>query len=83
MDLDVRPSYDEVSEARADRRAVVRRILDGLTDADLGRTCSRTPAPGYPEEARSVADCLAVVMEEECEHLRFAQRDLAALERRP
>jgi uncharacterized damage-inducible protein DinB len=83
MDVDARPSYAEVVAARADRRAVVQRILDGLTDQDLGRTCSRTPAPGYPEEDRAVADCLAVVMEEECEHLRFAQRDLAALERRP
>jgi uncharacterized damage-inducible protein DinB len=83
MDLDARPSYDEVVQARAERRAVVQQILDGLTDTDLGRTCSRSPAPGYPDEERSVADCLAVVLEEECEHLRFAQRDLAALERRP
>lgn len=83
MDLAARPSYDEVVQARAERRAVVQRILDDLTDGDLGQVCRRSPAPGYPEEERSVADCLAVVLEEECEHLRFAQRDLAALERRP
>jgi hypothetical protein len=61
--------------------ALIRRILDGLTDDDLGRTCTRAPAPGYPEEERAVADCLHVVMEEECEHHRFAVRDLTTLER--
>ena len=82
MDLAARPSYAEVSEARADRMAVVRRIVDGLTDADLARLCSRAPAPGYPGEERSVGECLGVVMEEECEHHRFAVRDLALLETR-
>ncbi|MFF2510336.1 hypothetical protein [Streptomyces sp. NPDC058086] len=38
------------------------------------------PAPGYPEETRTVGSCLEVVMDEECEHLRFAVRDLATLE---
>lgn len=82
MELDARPSYDEVMAARADRMAVVRGILDGVTDADLGRACTRAPAPGYPEESRAVAECLFVVMEEECEHHRFATRDLAVLEGR-
>ena len=85
MDLDARPSFAEVMEARADRMALVRGIVDGLTDAELGRPCTRSPAPGYPEEDRPVAECLAVVMEEdeeECEHHRFAVRDLAVLEAR-
>lgn len=80
MDLDANPSYAEVTEARADRMAVVRCIVDGLTDGDLGRICTRPPAPGYPEESRPVWECLSVVMEEECEHHRFAVRDLAVLE---
>lgn len=79
MDLDARPSYAEVLEARADRMALVRRILDDLTDAELGRACTRAPAPGYPEESRPVGDCLGVVFEEECEHQRIAERDLSAL----
>ncbi|WP_134741979.1 DinB family protein [Nocardioides sp. 503] len=82
MDLGARPTYDEVVAARADRLAVVRGILDGLGDEDLGRPCTRSPAPGYPEEERAVYECLAVVMEEECEHHRFATRDLAVLEDR-
>jgi len=80
MDLDARPSYAEVLKARMDRMALVRRIVDGLTDTELGRPCTRSPAPGYPEESRSVGECLGVVMEEECEHHRFAMRDLTVLE---
>ena len=82
IELDARPSYAEVMDARADRMALVRGILDDLTDSELGRPCRRSPAPGYPEGDRPVAECLAVVMEEECEHHRFAVRDLAVLESR-
>ena len=82
IDLVARPSYDEVKQVLAGRRAVVRGIVEGLTDQDLGRPCLRSPAPGYPDESRAVFECLAVVMEEECEHYRFATRDLAVLETR-
>jgi DinB superfamily/Pentapeptide repeats (8 copies) len=82
IDLTAQPGDDEILAARADRMAVIRRMVDGLTDADLGRPCQRSPAPGYPEEERPVAECLAVVMEEEIEHYRFAVRDLAVLEAR-
>ena len=82
MDLDAKPSYDEVLAARADRVAVVHSVLDALTDAELGRPCLRSPAPGYPEGERPVGECLGVLMEEECEHYRFAARDLTTLESR-
>jgi hypothetical protein len=82
VDLDARPSFDEMVEVRADRMAVVRGIVERLTDAELQRTCDRSPAPGYPEETRTVAACLRVVMVEECEHHRYAVRDLAILESR-
>ena len=61
----------QILAARADRMAVMRRILAGLTNADLGRGCQRSPAPGYPEEERAVAECIAVVMDEEIEHYRL------------
>ncbi len=80
MDLDVRPSYAETMSVRADRMALVRGIVDGLTDADLTRICTRAPAPGYPEEPRSVGECLGAVMKEECEHHRFAVGDLGELD---
>jgi DinB superfamily/Pentapeptide repeats (8 copies) len=80
IDLDAKPSYSEVLDARASRLALVRGIVDGLTDADLERTSDRPPAPGYPEETRTVGQCLRVVMDEECEHRRYIERDLAVLE---
>jgi DinB superfamily/Pentapeptide repeats (8 copies) len=82
IDLAAEPAYEDVLAARADRMAVIRRILAELTDDGLGRLCRRSPAPGYPEEERPVADCLAVVMDEEIEHYRFAVRDLTVLESR-
>lgn len=82
IDLATEPGYDEILAVRSDRMAVTRRIVGGLTDDDLGRPCQRSPAPGYPEEERTVAECLAVVMNEEIEHYRYAARDLAVLESR-
>jgi hypothetical protein len=82
IDLDAHPSFDEVMAVRVDRLRVVRRILGDLSDDDLERLCVRTPAPGYPEEPRRVRECLQVVMIEECEHHRYAARDLAVLEAR-
>jgi hypothetical protein len=78
--LTAQPGHDEILAARADRMAVMRGIVDGLTDDSLGRLCERPPAPGYPDEQRTVIDCVAVVMDEEIEHYRFAVRDLAVLE---
>jgi DinB superfamily/Pentapeptide repeats (8 copies) len=80
IDLTAQPGYAEVLAARADRMAVMHRIVAGLTDDNLGRLCQRSPAPGYPDEKRRVIDCIAVVMDEEIEHYRFALRDLAILE---
>jgi hypothetical protein len=80
IDLTAQPGYAEILAARADRMAVMRRIVTGLTDDSLSRACQRPPAPGYPQEERTVFDCIGVVMEEEIEHHRFAQRDLAVLE---
>lgn len=55
-------------------------IVEGLTDVDLERVCTRLPAPGYPEQTSTVGRCLRVVMKEEIEHPRYAVRDLAVLE---
>jgi hypothetical protein len=82
IDLTAQPGYAEILAARADRMAVMRRIVVGLTDDGLGRLCHGSPAPGYPDEERTVIDCISVVMDEEIEHYRFAVRDLAALESR-
>jgi hypothetical protein len=80
IDLTGQPGYAEVLAARADRMAGMRRIVADLTAVNLGRLCHRSPAPGYPDEERTVIDCIGVVLEEEIEHYRYAIRDLAALE---
>jgi hypothetical protein len=80
LDLDARPSLAEVTEVRANRMALVRDIIRGLTDAHLERVCQQPPSPRHPQEARSVGRCLRVIMNEECEHRRYAVRDLAGLE---
>ena len=83
IDLDVRPPLAEVLEVRGTRVTLVRGIVDGLTDDDLERESPRLPAPGYPEETYTLGRCLRVIMKEECEHRRYAVRDLAALEADP
>ena len=80
IDLTAQPDYADILAARADRMAVMRRIVADLTDDSMGRLCQRSPAPGYPDEENTVIGCISVVMDEEIEHYRFAVRDLAALE---
>jgi hypothetical protein len=69
-----------VLEARGTRMTMVSRIVDGLTEDDLEREFPRLPAPGYPEGTYTLGRCLNVIMNEECEHRRYAVRDLAVLE---
>ena len=44
-DEDARPSLDQVLALRADRMATVRRVLAGLTDAELAGGPNRSPSP--------------------------------------
>ena len=83
IDLGAEPSWAEVLEVRAQRMALVRGLVDRLTDDELSRPVTHSPAPGYPDEERTAGGCLEVVMDEECEHYRFATRDLAVLEAGP
>ena len=82
LTLGATPSPDDVLAPRLARRAGVRRLVDGLTDADLERTCGRRPADFYPDAEYVVRRCLRVVLREEVEHHRYAVRDLAVLEAR-
>jgi len=82
LTLDASPTLDEVLEPRLARMAVVGRVVDELTDAELDRVCGRKPADPYPEKEYVVRRCLKVVLEEEAEHHRYAVRDLAVIEGR-
>lgn len=80
LTLDAVPTLDEVLAPRLARMAAMRRVVDGLTAAELDRVCGRKPADMYPEQEYVVRRCLKVVLKEEAEHHRYAVRDLAVLE---
>ncbi|GEA86780.1 DinB family protein [Cellulomonas cellasea] len=71
------PSYAEVLEARADRVAMVRDHLAGVTADDLAVPRANPWSPEHPETTLS---CLHTILEEEWEHHRFAVRDLDRIE---
>ncbi|MBB5978177.1 DinB family protein [Kribbella solani] len=82
LTLDATPTLDEVLAPRSARMATMRRVVDGLTEAELDRVCGRKPAEPYPDQEYVVRRCLKVVLKEEAEHHRYAVRDLAVLEAR-
>lgn len=81
-DRAVRPSLDEVLALRHDRRAMVRRVVDELTDEQLDSDTAPAVGPGWPPAGStfSVRECLSVVLNEEWEHRLYAERDLDVLE---
>jgi len=83
LDCTLAPSLAEMLAVRAERMSLVAGIVAGLTEDLLARGCEQSPAPGYPEQTRTVARCLRVIMNEEVEHHRYLVRDLALLPRRP
>ena len=74
------PTYAEVLEVRAGHVAMVRDFLAAVTPEGLAAERKNPHNPEYPETVRS---CLHVILEEEWEHLRFAVRDLDAIEAKP
>lgn len=82
IDLDARPSYAEVVALYADRRARVREVVAAVTGAGLTEIRTAAPTPEWGVESHPVGECLRVVLEEHCEHRRFAVRDLAVIEAR-
>lgn len=81
LGLDVRstPSWDDVVAARADRVAQVEAFYARATDETLAAPARRLPPWEPADRTLPVWRCLAVILTEEWEHLRFAVRDLDAL----
>jgi len=78
-DREARPGLAEVLAVRAERQAMVRGVIDGLTEDQLAGTVTRTE-PGWPQEEEfPLKECLLIVLNEEWEHRRYAERDLDAL----
>jgi hypothetical protein len=81
IDVDAQPSFAAALEARADRTATVRRVVDALDDREFARVCAPNPAPGFPPQTTfPVGFCLGVVVGEEAAHHLYATRDLSVLE---
>ncbi len=74
LTLEATPTLDEVLAPRLARMATMRRVVDGLTEAELSRICGRKPADPYPDQEYVVRRCLKVVLQEEAEHHRCVPR---------
>jgi uncharacterized damage-inducible protein DinB len=82
-DRAVRPSLDEVLELRRDRMGTMRRLVDELTEEQLGSRTAPVTEPGYPQpESYPVGEVMATIVNEEWHHHVYASRDLAVLEAR-
>ena len=81
-DRDARPSLDEALALRLDAMALVRGVVDGLTDEQLDVAGRAAGGSGLARRGRpfTVRQCLRVVLNEEWWHRRYAERDLAVLE---
>jgi hypothetical protein len=79
-DRKARPSLDEVLTVRRQRQAMVRHVLESLTDEQLAADVTRIE-PGWPQmENFPVKECLRIVLNEEWQHRLYAERDLGTLE---
>jgi hypothetical protein len=79
-DREARPSLDEVLTVRRERQAMVRHVLESLTDEQLASDVTRTE-PGWPlMEKFPVKKCLRIVLNEEWQHRLYAERDLDTLD---
>lgn len=72
------PRYGEVLEARQDRQKMVRDFLAAVTPDELSKERRN---PWGPDHAVTVRSCLHTILNEEWDHLRYALRDLDAVER--
>lgn len=82
-DRDARPSLEEALVLRTAAMALVRGVVDRLTDEQLPERTAPLVGPGWPDEGETfpALECLRIVLSEEWEHRLYAERDLAVLER--
>lgn len=81
-DPHARPSLDAVLELRAERMAIMRAAIAGLTDDVLSGETDAIHGPGYPAAGEyPVARCRCAVINEEWLHRLYAERDLPCTRR--
>jgi DinB superfamily/Pentapeptide repeats (8 copies) len=80
-DRDALPSLDEVLELRRGRMSTVRAVIENLSPSSLDEETVPVEAPGWPpSRSFTPRKCLLIILNEEWEHRRYAERDLAILE---
>lgn len=58
----------------------MREVIGGLTGASLDARTEPVEGPGWPRpRGYTVRECLLCILNEECEHRLYAERDLDAL----
>jgi hypothetical protein len=80
LDVNATPSVDDVLDLRRERMNEVGRTIAAATAVELDRVCVPPASPGHPNQDHSVRACLHVILNEEWEHHRYANRDLDILE---
>jgi hypothetical protein len=81
VDVSANPELDELLDVRRQRMADVKAMISTVDGPELERVCRPPSTPGHPDEERSVLHCLHVILDEEWEHSRYANRDLDVLMR--
>jgi hypothetical protein len=79
IDPGANPSVEEILELRRERMGEVGLTIGVVTAEELERVCAAPKAPGHPTRDHTVQACLHVILNEEWEHNRYAQRDLDIL----
>jgi uncharacterized damage-inducible protein DinB len=82
LDLEARPTLDEVLALRRERQADARRVLEALTDEQLAAEVTPEGEGWPPPRPFEVKRCLSILLNEEYWHRQYAERDLAVLESR-
>jgi hypothetical protein len=82
LDPGASPSLGDVLEVRGERMQMVKETITAITPEELARVCIPPDSPGHPTAPHSVLKCLHVILDEEWEHSRYANRDLDVLQAR-
>lgn len=66
-DRDARPPLEEALALRREATAMMRRVVDGLTDVQLDSRTEPLVGPGRPDEGETfpLRECLLAVLDEE------------------
>jgi DinB superfamily len=83
IDPGASPSLGQVLEVRRGRMDEVAETIAAVTPEGLERVCIPPDSPGHPTDEHTVRECLGVILNEEWEHNRYANRDLEVLEGQP